>query len=257
MAIFLGAIIVVLVLVVLFCVFQLCIMNFPWGRNILRDVTSGPLPLFNAKEEDIQRLAKLGFQGLGRLEIKLFWRRQYNVCWYYVDADATTCANVSSYKSEQSTLIIGFVSWFPDNALIETLYPIGERILEPNYISQFVKSDLEAGYRQHQQRIQEWSEQHGTPIVIHDVKQLIPLDQVEIKLHRRRRYRRLSSILIGLMGFSLMGIVVLISVLNTQTNDIMGYFEELLLALGALVICFAGLGFLTRQVSHPPNALDA
>lgn len=251
MTIFLGVVLVILVLVVLFCAFQLCIMNFPWGRNTLRDVTSGPLPLYNAKEEGIQRLAKLGFQGIGRLEIKLFWQRQYNVCWYYIDADATTCASVSSYKSEKSTLIIAFISWFTDNALIETLYPIGERINEPNYISQFVKNDLEAGYHQHRQRIQDWSERHGAPIVIHDVKQLIPLDQVEMKLYRRRRYRRLSRILGGLIGFSLLGIGVLISFLSAEAYDITRYFLELLLAVVALVICFFAITRLTRQLTHP------
>jgi hypothetical protein len=258
----LGMIILVLVALIVLALILIVIMRFPWGKTEVRDVTDGPLPLFNSDEIPIQELARLGFQSLGILEWRYFWKRnQPSALWYYVDINGMTYAVVSNFAPSQTGLMVAFTSWFRDESLLETLMPVGETIHTPTYHAQFVKADLALGYAKHLEQIQAFAPLHGEPVVIHDVRQVMAFDQADRKWHRGRRYRRLRIILLLMSLYGLIGIGAALYANTIDVSGAMGNFltisNQFLIPAGLMLLCFVGIGILAYRTINPSGALDA
>jgi hypothetical protein len=263
MATLLGAVILILIGVIIVSLRQIWIMQFPWGDNRIKDVTQLNIPLFEGAQEITQRLENLGFEPLGVAKVWLFWRHNHPAfVWYYVNDSKTIYAEISEHKSRTDNALVGLFSWFPDDALVENFYPIGENISTLNYYSHFVKEDLEGGYAYHQEIIQRWSNIHGAPILIQNMAHLTSYETVDRKLHRQRRYRRLTIYLMLFIALSLVSIFILMRTLDTESSvgvgtDIYQMAYGLATHTTFMLVCFGVMAVLVYRLQHPSGALDA
>jgi hypothetical protein len=249
---------VVLILVILGILYYLRIMNAPYGKHAVNDITDPmqPLPLDNAIEAEIRLLARLGFQPLGILEYRFFWRPEPPApLWHYVDAARTTGAEISTHPFDPSRSLVRLFSWFPDHALVETYFDYGETIDEADYNVRFAKRDLEQAYSSHRQRLGSFTARHGTPVVIQDAKQLIPYSDVDIERYRRRRMCRTSRIALMLLGSAVLGLIV-IGMSAFADRGVPGMTGLLILAVG-LPVCFLMMVLTLLRFRYPVGALDA
>lgn len=246
---------VVLLLVMGALAYYLWIINFARGTNIIRDI-SRPLSLANSDEPELQQLARLGFNGLGILEYRYFWRkRSPRPLWYYIDPAATTGAEISTHPFVQGSFLIRLFSWFPDHALLETFYDYGETINEAAFNVRFAAHDLAQAYASHQSRMTAFAEAHGQPNVLHDVKHLIPLDTVDRERHRRRRLRRTTYTALMLIGCSALALgVIAVSMVVERSSS--GLASLLILTIG-LSICLGLMARILYAFRYPSGALDS
>ncbi len=250
--ILLGAI---LLLVIGALGYYLWIINFARGANIIRDI-SRPLSLANSDEPELRQLARLGFNGLGILEYRYFWRkRSPRPLWYYIDPAATTCVEISTHPFVQGSFLIRLFSWFPDRALLETFYDYGETINEADFNVRFASHDLAQAYASHQSRLSAFAEAHGQPNVFHDVKHLIPLDTVDRERHRRRRLRRTTRTALMLIGCSALALGVI--ALSMITERFSPGLVSLIMMTAGLSICLALMARVLYAFRFPSGALDS
>jgi hypothetical protein len=257
-----GGVILFLIYMIGNFIKQFWSMNFPWGQNKIEDVTALNIPLFSDSDEIIRRLEHLGFEPFSISKVWFFWTpNKPAFVWHFVDRSKTTYVEIFEYKSKNHNAMIGFFSWYPDHALVETFFPIGENIDEPHYSAHFVKEDLEGGYVHHQQAMQRFSTTHGAPIVFQNYDQLPEYDVIDQQRYRRRRYRRLTIHVLSFIAVSLVSIGVMISAIIADTTTAGANVNETIAGLfihaTLLLLCFAVMGILFYFLSNPPGALDA
>jgi hypothetical protein len=90
---------------------------------------------------------------------------------------------------------------FADEAVVETLYPVGEHINEPIFRSHTVTSSVEAAYRHHLAQVAEFAATHGAPCRFDAMADSLRVEAMYRRRHVLRRFR--PFIVHGLVNIAL------------------------------------------------------
>jgi hypothetical protein len=115
-------------------------------------------PLYNA-------LRARGFRRLGEVEVHLPGRDPYPM-WVLVRPEQALHVELAVVRGRGYA---AFVTWFADGAMVETHYPAGAAVDEPDFRAQVVRESLESALNQHLTAVQTFTRAHGEPIVLDDM----------------------------------------------------------------------------------------
>ncbi len=148
----------------------------------------------------VAALQGLGFRRLGETSTPLPIRLRQATSWLFVDADGTTHAEAAPMGK---LAVVGLVTAYGDEAAVETLCPIGERIDDPDYRSHTVTASIEAAYRHHAKQAADFATAHGAPRRIENMGDALQWDAVFRRRYARRRGHRLYLANLAYLGASL------------------------------------------------------
>jgi hypothetical protein len=172
-------------------------------RRRPRDVSDRETPPSTVLHTTVAALAVLGFRRLGEYEVTLpggpvaILRRNGRstagaatrapVAWVFVDIQETTVAEVVVVGGDDPPeALVGLTTTMRDGAVVETMYPRGERIEDPDFHSGHVRTSLAAAYDDHRLHAGRFTPRHGTPRRVSTMRDLLREDE----LYRRRFAKR-------------------------------------------------------------------
>jgi hypothetical protein len=123
------------------------------------------------------------------VELKFDYDRRYIYNWLYVSPDEQISAEV--FYNIQSSVQVGFITCFPDNAYIMTAYPTGETISTSDFSAHFARYSIEAALSYHRRQVQAWTKVHGEPRRIRSIQDTDAIDHIYRERYRRLHFRRL------------------------------------------------------------------
>jgi hypothetical protein len=174
-------------------------------------------------------LDTMGFERMGVLEVKIQIAAQPGYEWVYHSEDGAIYAEMVQLDASQPVMV-QFATCFPDNAMIITRFPMGERIMTPNYHSRFAAGSVEAALEYHQRQLEEWRLIHGTPLITRTIEDTDRYDDLWRIHHRRRDYRRIIVTHFGVgMVWLLTGLMIGYDVLSVHLKGSYLPFTGLLL----------------------------
>jgi hypothetical protein len=145
-----------------------------------RDVSSEARPPGPATAELIGRLDGLGFRRLGETELTIPEMGLTVTSWVRLDAEETTTAEVVDVGGPPMAVLI---SAFGDEAQVDTGYPFGERIRDPDLVCERVSSSIEEAYALHRREIDDFGAAHGRALPVADM-----VDFLRHEVAGRQRY---------------------------------------------------------------------
>jgi hypothetical protein len=162
--------------------------------------------------------------------------------WYFADPDRTSIAG--TFITDQPHAII--YSWFGQEAVIVTAYPVGDRIEEPNYRYHTVSTSLADAYRHHLAQMVDFKSHFGDPTVFESMATVLELDrQYNQKFSRRHRGMPLWH-MAGTPIFQLyLMLVALGTVLTVQRYHPPAL--DVISMMGALIVLGGALYWIARQ----------
>ena len=130
-------------------------------------------------------LAELGFVRLGEAQLDLPGQRlvQFqptgsptivgphvatHTIFLFVDHTGTILAETG--EVEGAPVLVSLSTMFADGSVVETMYPRGESIDDPDFHSGHVTSSLAAAYDEQRLHVARWRMRHGTPVTISSVE---------------------------------------------------------------------------------------
>jgi hypothetical protein len=161
------------ILMIVVGLFLLWVIVLPFGRVLWRartilssaptsiDVTDQDLPLPPVLQEADSALRNLGFQLVTVLKTTLTGQNQSILEWGYRDSAGTVCAQLTPASAG---VVMILTTWFPGDALVETYYPRGQAIRDPDFAVQVVSGSIAEAYRRHQDLVRDFSRQHNEPL---------------------------------------------------------------------------------------------
>jgi hypothetical protein len=164
-------------------------VHIPIYRNLksdwVHDVTKEEFPIPEQHQNTDPQLKELGMQPLAVLHVKpAFLDAAYE--WVYVSQSGTIYVEVVYTLS--ASVLLQFMSCFPDDAILITRYPQGETVITPNYVSRFARNSIDAALNFHKQQLKEWKEQHGEPLIVKTIDDALQYDEIF-----RIKYRKLDT----------------------------------------------------------------
>jgi hypothetical protein len=179
-----------------------------------RDVSAEMRPADGDAFRLMAELDRLGFHRLGETEMVIPELGLTAMSWVRVDAEGTTTAEVVDMPPEG---LLAFVSVFGDGAQIETGYPVGEQIRDPDYRTRQVSSSSAEAYALHRQEIDDFGQAHGRPLAVADMAGFIRHEVAgrqrfsQRKLGRAWRRIQLGSVLRLVIALAVVGGLLLVS----------------------------------------------
>jgi hypothetical protein len=156
------------------------------------DVSTEELSTPRAVEHIAEKLMRLGFHHLGVVRVLApGWIRPETI-WRYGNSDGTICADVAQ------TLGVGllgrpvlmrarviFYSYFQNEAILVTSYPVGARVNRPDHRWHRVWAGVKAAYERHIRELTDFRVAHGEPVLMQTIDDLIQRDHVYNVRHSR------------------------------------------------------------------------
>lgn len=99
----------------------------------------------------------------------------YGNTWLYVNQ--TSQITGLFWALPDGKIKVRFVSFFPDKSCMQTMYPDGNTISESDFLSSTHSISLEGAFWSHEKQVSNWSQTHGSSIVINTVEVFSQLDQ--------------------------------------------------------------------------------
>jgi hypothetical protein len=123
-------------------------------------------------------LMRLGFRRLGEVQLDLPGLRLVesvqtgvradkgpgmtrHTIFLFVDGAGTILAETGYIDG--SPVLVSFSTTFSDETVVETMYPLGESIDDPDFHCGTVSSSLETAYDEQRLHIARWTMRHGSP----------------------------------------------------------------------------------------------
>lgn len=139
----------------------------------------------NKLQSTIEKLSGLGFTRLGQVRV-IISGNQSSDGWIFISSDKWTHAEVS----EAITDLVVFTTVYSDNAVVETSFPLGERIEAKNFRSRTITSDIEKAYLYHIQQIEDFIKLHGIPRNIENMRNYLYWDVMYRERYVWRKFSR-------------------------------------------------------------------
>jgi hypothetical protein len=149
-------------------------------------------------------LTMVGFVRLGEYEIELpgsfLLRPRYrssagpapgravHVCWVFLDAEGTTVAEVAPVGPGESEGLVALTTTMRDGAVVETMFPRGERIEQPDFHSGHVRTSVAAAYDEHRVHVGRFM-RHGRPRSVASMRDMLRDDAVYRERFAKRKLR--------------------------------------------------------------------
>ncbi|MCL6432454.1 MAG: hypothetical protein K6V36_16595 [Anaerolineae bacterium] len=198
-------------------------------------------------------LTALGFRRLGEKHTPLKGVPGHHISWVFVDPEGTTEAEIVPLGK---AALVGLTTAFADEAVVETTYPVGERINEPYFRSHVVTSSLEDAYRHHLVQVADLAAAHGIPCRIETMADSLRVEEMfrrRYVLRRSRRFIVRDVANIALSVYGLIAAAVLLLPLAREGLSAAVLIRRLDRLMGGLfpmvVVYFAG-GLVLRQGSR-------
>ena len=181
----------------------------------------------------IAALLKLGFSRLGELRLKISGQALDG--WIFVSIDKSILTEVT----EVSPKMVLFTTVYIDDAVVETGFPVGEKIETSNYRSHTIISSIEEAYSHHLKQIADFGQRHGIPRKIETINDYLYWDTVFRKKYVWRKMSRqawLSVAGILALGYGFVVAMVVVSRLWLQGNNLtaVGLYDNSLFLLKAI-----------------------
>lgn len=144
-----------------------------WGMrrvDVIDGARRGLAVPFAAADVDTQ-LRDAGFVLLGVLR-REYPRINFGATLHVrVSEDELTTASFNEIAPPYQRTVLA--TWFTDNSVVMTAYPMGASIETPQLVYQFVRGSLAAALAYHQRRVDEWLAQGRTPVKTADIETVI------------------------------------------------------------------------------------
>jgi hypothetical protein len=172
------------------------------GRRRAEDVSAREAPVPPELKHHISVLEGLGFERLGEVEVKIPGARAAG-SRLFLSADRRTFAELTDAQ------IVLFVSVFPDDAVVETGFPVGENINARNFRSHTVTAGLEQAHRHHAAQIGAFAGEHGAPRPVGTMQDYLEWDAMYRRRHVGRKMRRHTLFALAQLLTLLYGVLAL------------------------------------------------
>ena len=167
------------------------------------DATSRATPPPPGIRPLVDALAALGFRRLGEYELELPGSfllrpphrsaggaapgRPVHVCWVLVDAEGTTVAEVAPFAdAEDGGGLVSLTTTMRDGAVVETMFPRGERVERPDFHSGHVRTSVDAAYDEHRLHVGRFM-RHGRPRSVVSMRDMLRDDTVYRERFAKRK----------------------------------------------------------------------
>jgi hypothetical protein len=106
-----------------------------------------------------------GFRRLGEVGVHLPGRAPYPM-WVLVNPEERVHVELAVVRDRGYA---AFVTWFADDAVVETHYPAGAAVDEPDFRAQVVRESLETALKRHLSAVGAFTRAHGEPVAVDDM----------------------------------------------------------------------------------------
>lgn len=218
-----------------------------------RDVSDEPIAQPKLYHQINDRIHNLGYDQLAILQVKYSILPKPFEIWVYRSQDFTTWVEVLFGFSKPA--LVQFSSFFSDDAMMATRYPIGGTITTSMYVSRFARHSIENAWNYHLQTLPEMQRKHGDPLKVESSNDVIRFGDLFREKYWRLEYQRtycyniwILLCCVLLLIFGGLGIALFLSgSLNVNAYYMVGF------ASFAIVVVLAVLGY---RFNNPPNSID-
>lgn len=196
----------------------------------------------------INQLTELGFTRLGETRSPL---HQNPITWILSNPDHTDLVEVVDLQDKLPAML-QFTTVFANEAVLETMYPIGENKDFPQHRFRFNSVSVQSAYEQHTLDRFRLESQHGAPRSIRSLVEYLNWDMRYRELYGRNKLRgsEIRSLMYSLFILAMLGSIITYALANSDfiSEDLSWTLACVLVAAGML----AGLvGFI---MSRPVNS---
>lgn len=231
------------------------IFVWKWARGLMRrkpphmvDVTDTdffiPAPVQVAARE----LEELGFQRVTVIEVHLPEHQAVSNVWYYINLEKDVSVELIEYGDKAA---VQFTTWYDDDSVVETSYPIGENIDTNNFRSHFSKTGISDAYHLHREQMHKFAmKKFSIPIPINSLDKYTECEaKYQIK-HKPIKFRR--GLMRGLGLFTSANILVAMFLVSTMTPDLLRHLSQPVIMLGWVItgLAVASLFYFTAKKRH-------
>jgi hypothetical protein len=152
----------------------------------------------------VSRLESIGFARLGEVQLELPGRKLVQLsptgwpvvtgpevardtAWLFIDPSATIVAEAVSVEGVKP--LIAFSTMFADGSVVETMYPLGESIDDPDFHSGHVSYSLETAFDEQRLHVDRWRMRHGTPRPVASMGDYLRIDAEYRERFAKRKLR--------------------------------------------------------------------
>jgi hypothetical protein len=165
------------------------------------------LPYPSNAQVTINRLSTLGFHRLGETYTQMPLAMSPGPTWIFINESMTTQAEIVEIDPG-----VFFTTFFANDSVVETGFPLGEDITTQNFLSQTVTSNVDDAIHQHLLNVDEFQTTHGNPQLIHNMDDYLHWDEIYRIHHAKRKMQRVFLIDLTRVLALLYGIVISIVV---------------------------------------------
>ena len=198
------------------------------------DISDQLSPLQPEWKPAVDTLSTLGFSRLGEVQVKIPGG-QTAKSRMFISADKKVFAELTETESN----IVVFTSVFPDDAVVETGFPVGENIETAGFRSHTITTDLEKACLHQVQQVEAFGKVHGVPRKINNMQEYLVWDAMYRKRYVSRKMRRhtwLGFLEVLALGY---GFTALLVALFYWLGSDKSTIEPLIIILFLLLIALA------------------
>ncbi len=130
----------------------------PQRRPVEAGEQAAPLP--ERAQPLVEALEALGFEQIGAADAGDPGGRETLPVWVFT---APGSAAIAELARARTRLVLIFTTLFGERAAVETAYPGGQRIDEPDFQVRAVRTGVEAAYEQHREQAAAFAASYGEP----------------------------------------------------------------------------------------------
>lgn len=79
--------------------------------------------------------------------------------------------------------MVGFLSFFGEETILQTTFPLGQNLDAPHYRSRFCEESVEIAYQFHLNEVLEFEQKYGKPLLIENIGHIIHWDKIDNQKH--------------------------------------------------------------------------
>jgi len=210
------------------------------------DVSAEGAPLPPELKLYVEELTRLGFERLGEVQVAVPGGMAVK-SRIYASSDRTVFAELA----ETGGLAV-FYTVHPDDAVVETGFPLGENIHTRYFRSHTILGGLEQAYRHQTSQAEEFARIHGQPRRVAAIGEYLEFESMYRRTHVARKMRRHTRLAVLEIAALIVGILALLAAVVYWLGSDMTTIEPLILvtfllaaaltpvALGSFFIPFLG-----------------
>jgi hypothetical protein len=160
-------------------------ISFGAGKRRATDVSDPEAPLPPELKSHVSILSELGFSRLGEVKVALPGGQAVK-SRIFLSEDGTVFAELA----ETQRGLVVFTTVFPDEAVMETGFPVGENIATRNFRSHTITKDLGRAYRHQLEQAEAFGKTHGAPRKVASMRDYLDWDAMYRRRYVKRKMRR-------------------------------------------------------------------